>query len=150
MVYKSLAAILFSLGAFSLITAGTLPAMADPACNGSVIEPGMECEAAHAVNREEAADIDLTCLSNGTICYQPLGSECGDVSGFQLAVQGACVVTWETSNDDSCEEDTYSTFVPLEHYITDCMFHEMNCQCMFLKSNDHPTQYSEVCDCSDL
>ena len=59
MVYKSLAAILFSLGAFSLITAGTLPAMADPACNGSVIEPGMECEAAHAVNREEAADIDL-------------------------------------------------------------------------------------------
>lgn len=149
MVYKSIAAILFTLGVFSLVNAGSLPALADPSCDGGVLEAGMECEPAHAIVRGPGTDTDLTCSSNGTVCYQALGSECGNISGFQLAIRGGCVVTLETSNNDNCEEDVYSTFVPLEHYITDCIFNGNACGCAFLKSNDHPTQYSEVCDCAD-
>lgn len=150
MVDKTIATLLLTFGTFSLINAGTLPAIASPLCDGSVVESGLECEAAHATVRGIGQQVDLTCSSNGTVCYQAIGSECGNISGFQLVIKGRCVGSLETSTNSSCEEDAFSTFVAVDHYITDCVFEGTDCLCAFLKSNDHPTQYSEVCDCGGI
>ncbi len=147
---KVLSLVLVCAGGISLLNGVSPQVMAAVECDGSQEYEGTICDPAHARHNHVVIGANMSCEDNssGTDCFPTQESQCGTLEGFQVAARGLCVTTLESSDEFGCEEDTGSTFVPLDYYTSGCQYHEGTCQCMLTLSAIHPTQYSEVCTCS--
>ena len=145
--FRMLGMILASTGMLLIGTGVAIPLSGAVECDNDIPQEDLTCDSAHAVFKHVSADVKMGCEGDAEDCGPKEGSKCGTFEGYQVAIRGRCVTDLSASTPTRCFEDAASTFIPLDYYTSECKFHQQSCRCVLVKSMQHPTQYSEVCDC---
>lgn len=136
-------------GLTSLLAGAATPLFAAPECGNGVLHQEQKCFPAMALDRHENLQVNMTCNHLPVVgCSPGQNSQCGTLHGYQVALKGECGITLFASERGDCYEDQVSTFIPLNYYTSECKLFMGVCGCVLTRDHTHPTQYSEVCDCS--
>ncbi|MEW4490763.1 hypothetical protein AB1L42_21960 [Thalassoglobus sp. JC818] len=116
-------------------------------CQTTAIQTGLRCDRSKPIHQLDNPSVNTSCEADGPDeCVAGEGSQCESLEGYEVAKSGECIVDIYYPYAQ-CRDNFGPTWVPLRYVYAKCEKYEGTCSCVTYYGSQHPSQYSEVCDC---